>query len=494
LPEAPRVLVDATYPARSGATINVAAGGNLQTALNVAACGDDIVLAAGASFTGNFILPAKGCTTYIVIRSAGPCPAAGSRVTPTTAAGFAKLLAPGGNLSPVEAVNGAGYYRLVCLEVTAPTSVASLNALVRLSHTGATSVSQLPHHIILDRVWIHGHATMALTRCVIANTGAMALVDSYLDDCHTSGSDSQAFVAFNGTGPYLLENNYLAGAGETVMFGGSDPSIQGLIPSDVVIRRNHFTHPASWQGKWTVKNLLELKNAQRLLIEGNVFENHWIDGQSGHAFNFKSTNQSGGAPWSVTRDVNFQYNLIWKSACGMKVSSAEHVAGTAGLTERIRIAHNAFSDIGTTYTGCGSVFQFQYDLTDLTVEYNTGWGPHSAIVLYGLPPMTRVSISGNILGRGGFGVKGDGTGEGTRSIDTYLPGGTFQGNLILGGVASSYPSGNSFPASITAAGLVSPDNILWGLSATSAFLTAGPGGTRPGVDLIKLQQMIGGVR
>lgn len=493
LPEAPRALVDVSYPAVTGQTISVASGGNLQTAINSAACGDEIVLAAGAVFTGNFILPNKNCTKYIVIRSAGACPSLGTRVTPATAAGFAKLMAPGSNLSPVEVKNGAGYYRLACLEITAPSSVTSLNTLVRLSHTGATSVSLLPHHIVLDRMWIHGHSTMGLTRCVIMNTASAAIVDSYLDDCHTSGSDSQAIVAYNGTGPFLIENNYLAGAGENVMFGGSDPSIQGLIPSDIVFRRNHVHKPASWKGVWTSKNLLELKNAQRILIEGNVFENNWIDGQAGHAFNFKSTNQSGTAPWSVTRDVNFQHNVIWKSACGMKVSSAEHVAGTAGLTERIRIAHNMFSDIGSTYGGCGTIFQLQYDVADLTVEYNTGWAPSSAIVFYGLPALQRVTIQGNILGRGAFGFKGDNSGEGTKTLAVYAPGGLVTGNLIMGAVASSYPAGNSFPANQGAAGLASPDGKIWALQPTSAYLAAGPNGSRPGPDIARLQTLIAGV-
>jgi hypothetical protein len=493
LPEAPRALVDVSYPAVTGKTISVASGGNLQTAINSAACGDEIVLAAGAVFTGNFVLPNKNCTRYIVIRSAGACPSVGTRVTPATAAGFAKLMAPGSNLSPVEVRDGAGYYRLACLEVTAPASVTSLNTLVRLSHTGATSISLLPHHVVLDRMWIHGHGTMGLTRCVIMNTGAGAIVDSYLDDCHTSGSDSQAIVAYNGTGPFLIENNYLAGAGENVMFGGSDPTIQGLIPSDIVFRRNHVHKPATWKGKWTSKNLLELKNAQRILIEGNVFENNWIDGQAGHAFNFKSTNQSGTAPWSVTRDVNFQHNLILKSACGMKVSSAEHVAGTAGLTERIRIAHNMFSDIGVTYSGCGTIFQLQYDVADLTVEYNTGWAPNSAIVFYGLPALQRVTIQGNILGRGAFGFKGDNSGEGTKTLAVYAPGGLVVGNLILGAVASSYPSGNSFPASQTAAGLASVDGRIWALQPTSAYLAAGPNGSRPGPDIARLQTLLAGV-
>ena len=40
--------------------------------------------------------------------------------------------------------------------------------------------------------------------------------------------------------PFKIVNNYLEGAGENVMFGGADPRIKNLVPSDIEIRRNHF--------------------------------------------------------------------------------------------------------------------------------------------------------------------------------------------------------------------------------------------------------------
>ena len=50
------------------------------------------------------------------------------------------------------------------------------------------------------------------------------------------------------------------------MFGGADPSIPNLIPSDITIQNNEFYKPPSWQGVWLVKNLLELKLGNRVLI------------------------------------------------------------------------------------------------------------------------------------------------------------------------------------------------------------------------------------
>src|SRR5205085_5389530 len=57
-------------------TINVSAGGDLQAALNQAVAGDEIVLDRGATFTGNFQLPARpagnGNVKWITIRTGAP--------------------------------------------------------------------------------------------------------------------------------------------------------------------------------------------------------------------------------------------------------------------------------------------------------------------------------------------------------------------------------------------------------------------------------------
>src|SRR5258706_1542652 len=71
--ELPRVTVASSLadtPAH-GSIIAVNAGGNLQTALNNAFCGDTIELQAGATFTGVFTLPAKKCDGghWIIIRT-----------------------------------------------------------------------------------------------------------------------------------------------------------------------------------------------------------------------------------------------------------------------------------------------------------------------------------------------------------------------------------------------------------------------------------------
>ena len=100
---------------------------------------------------------------------------------------------------------------------------------------------------MLDRVYIHGEPKTGTQRGIALNSGDTTIVNSYISDIKAIGQDSQAICGWNGPGPYRIENNYLEAAGENVMFGGATPTIQNLVPSNITIRRNHFSKNLAWQ-------------------------------------------------------------------------------------------------------------------------------------------------------------------------------------------------------------------------------------------------------
>src|SRR2546428_4796937 len=117
------------------------------------------------------------------------------------------------------------------------------------------------------------------------------VVDSYISDFKAVDVDSQAIAGWNGAGPYVVRNNYLEAAAENILFGGADPSIDGLVPSDIRIERNELSKPLSWKGgNSMVKNLLELKNAKQVVIDSNILENSWAAAQPGYAVVFTPRN------------------------------------------------------------------------------------------------------------------------------------------------------------------------------------------------------------
>src|SRR6185503_2563254 len=76
--------VEVSAPADGPAAIRVAAGGDLQAALDRANPGDVIELASGATYTGNFVLPAKAGNRYTILRTTATpgLPDADGRITP----------------------------------------------------------------------------------------------------------------------------------------------------------------------------------------------------------------------------------------------------------------------------------------------------------------------------------------------------------------------------------------------------------------------------
>jgi hypothetical protein len=84
---------------------------------------------------------------------------------------------------------------------------------------------------------------------------------------------------------------------ENIIFGGSDPEIAGLVPSDITVRGNLVTKDLAWKAiRFQVKNLFELKNARRVVVDGNVFEYSWTSGQEGSGIVITVRNQSGKLP------------------------------------------------------------------------------------------------------------------------------------------------------------------------------------------------------
>src|SRR6185295_19143823 len=162
------------------------------------------------------------------------------------------------------------------------------------------------------------------------------------------GADSQAIVGWNGPGPFRIANNYLEAAGENVMFGGADPAIDGLVPSDIEVVGNHMAKPLAWRGgPWTVKNLFELKSARRVLVEGNLFENNWAAAQNGFAILMTVRTVDDSTPWAVVEDVIFTRNVVRRATSGVNILGLDDGSPTrSGRTRFVSIAHNQFLEIG----------------------------------------------------------------------------------------------------------------------------------------------------
>jgi hypothetical protein len=499
-PEPPRVFLDTTYVAPAGKTINVAAGGDVQAAINQARPGDVIKLQAGATFKGNFRLPNKIGSDWVVIRSSAAdadLPPAGTRVTPAKSAIMPKLISP--NSAPVVYTDeGAHHYRFIGVEF----GVAEGKNIDNMVAFGAdqTSLAQSPHDLIIDRCYIHGNDTGNVRRGVMLNCARAAVIDSYISNCHGEGFDTQAICGWNGSGPFKIVNNYLEGAGENVMFGGAKPSIKNLIASDVEFRLNHVYKPLSWKkgpstyaGRpWTIKNLFELKNAQRLLIDQNVFENNWADAQVGFAILFTPRGEDGAAPQATAQDVIFTNNILRHSGNGLNIAGQDDTSPSQP-SQRILIKNNLIDDIDGNKWGSatygpadGRFAQICGGPPNITIDHNTIFQSGVLIFADGAPGhgfIFRNNIARNNL----YGVMGSNRTPGLDSLGFYFPGYEFKKNVIVGVPPEvRYPANNSLPLLPNLVGFVDLAGGDYRLARTSPYKNAGTDGKDVGCDFSAL--------
>jgi hypothetical protein len=492
LPTAPQTF-DTSYAAPIGATLTIAAGGDLQAALDQAQLGDTIVLEAGASWTGPFKLPNKTAGSgwiYVVSSHLSVLPPAGTRVSPANAANMPKLLAPKAQ-SALTTMANSHHFRFVGIEF-APVSGAALIYQVITIGNGDASPATLPSYIVFDRCYVHGEPGAAADRRGIEMDGAyVAVVDSYISDFQEIDTDSQGLFAYNTTGPLQIVDNYIEAASENVLFGGADSREAALVPADIEIRNNWFYKPLSLIGThYSVKNLLELKAAQRVLVSGNTFQNNPLAGQSGFAILVTPRNQNGTAPWSVTSDIAITGNTLINVGSGFNILGRDNYKPSL-VTERILIRDNVVGVTGLNGAD-GRAFEFVNGGSDYTIDHNT-------IINSALPPGSPVSdlamaqsmapkvnnfvFTNNLSTRTAYGFFGTGVGEGTRALDNNFTNWTFSRNVIVDAPAGSYPTGNFFPTGVAAVRFTDLAGGNYTLAADSPYKNAGTDGTDIGANL-----------
>jgi hypothetical protein len=525
----------------------VPAGGDVNSALDHASCGDVILLQAGATFTGPITLPAKNCDAqhWITLRTSAAdssLPPEGTRITPCYA-GISSLpgrpayscSSPQNLLAKIQIAKGAGalavdpganYYRMIGLEITRQSNTGVVYGLVKI--LGAAD------HLIFDRVWIHGTALDETTRGVFLGDGTnIAVIDSYFNDFHCIAmtgacTDSQAINGGNGllpTGPYKIVNNFLEAAAENILWGGATGS---TVPADIEIRRNHMFKPMSWMPgspsfigvNFIAKNLFEVKNAERLLFEGNIMENSW-GGFSQVGWGMVITPRG---PWAADRDITIRYNTISHVGSGFQICATRDTLPSGQkvdslASERISIHDVTVGDMSASaYDGDGIGFQISSGfvvntpLNNLTINHVTMINdPNKTLLVVGSAESNptlpfNIVFTNNIVVAGKYSVWSTGgivgacakSGQPLITFNQCWSSYSATNNVIIAYPSSQgpWPEGNLFASSDSSVGFASQGSATnYELLSSSPYEHMGlPDGTPLGADVNTIVAKIAGVQ
>lgn len=517
--ELPRLSVDTTLPAEGPARLvgPTRPYMTVQSAFDAMNMGDVVVLDNAQTFAEILTAPFKvnGGSGWVTVR-AETVPPIGVRVTPASMTGAPKIsTSPAGGVGLLTTATGAHHYRFIGIEFKALPLASEIFSIINITDPSLSpTLGSMPHHFIFDRCLIHAPLVAALRRCVALNGATVAFIDCWLDDAHRVDSgDTNAICGWAGTGPYLIHNNYLGAAGENVMFGGGDPYVAGVVPSDITMTRNHlFKKRGAWQGIYQVKNSFELKSAQRVLAEGDVFDGSWPDAQVGVLILLQSSNQDGTAPESGVRDVTIR-NCFGRNAnhfMNIAKYAGEHT--DAYYAARITVRNFVGANINApNYNGDSPAHLLQVgEVVDLTMKHLTvltAAGFAAKPIAFVTGPSTRLSIDDSILNDETYGITGEGIGPVSDILAYYAPGGSVAHDLFIGtGSPTDYPATSRFAANMAAVGFVDasivsswetadPDAVCaaLALASSSTHRNTASDGTDPGADIAAVRAAIAGV-
>jgi hypothetical protein len=380
--------------------IRVAGTGKLQDAINQAESGDVIELEAGSTYSA-ISLPNKQIKEFITIRtSAYKQLPENVRVNAAQAKLMAKIVSIGQGKPALTTENSAHHFRFVGIEFT-PNETDYVYNLVYLG-TETSKLADLPHDLEFDRCYFHPNLKGKTRRGIGLNSGNTTIKNSYLQGFAFPGEETQAIAGWTGSRNIKILNNFLEGGAENVIFGGSDPASADLIPMDIEVRGNYFYKPDAWKGVNTIKCLFELKNAKRVQVIGNYFENNLEDS----AFRITVRNQDGKAPFSTIEDVVIQDNVINGAAGGINILGKDDLNPSQTM-RRLKIVNNLFLNVGNgKFEGQGGGYFIQIcDGEDILIANNTSFNWGNAVTFHDALPKNTI-FRDNIISHGSYGIHG----------------------------------------------------------------------------------------
>jgi regulation of enolase protein 1 (concanavalin A-like superfamily) len=373
-----------------------------------------------------------------------------------------------------------------------------------------TSETKMPHNFVFWHCAFRptSESSVNIKNAITVNGHSVTVLDSYLGPNSYHGNESHGIGLTYGT-KLSFVNNFNGAASIPILVGGATSLIEGATSADIEYRQNYnFRNPA-WQTDTSraraIKNLFELKNAIRVVVEGNRMENNWVDAQAGHAILFQCVFDSGD--WCKIEDVDFRNNFILNSTSIGTVNGREYMRGTN--VRRMAFRNNLWQNINPPAYGNSSNPTPHLSISrgplDIRLEHNTFRQPNGnkTVSLVGDPDGDNTGEErtagfiwrNNIADGWGCGFFGDSTSCGLSGINHYLHGYVISHSVAVGDSSTLYPSttpsGNMmFPSTEAAVGFTNPAANDWSLLTSSAYKGGGSGGSDPGVNWTVLQSAI----
>jgi hypothetical protein len=299
-------------------------------------------------------------------------------------------------------------------------------------------------NLLVDRCTVRGDAVVGAHRGLMLNGDGAIIVQSHVDQIFDVGRDTQAISGWDGTRNVVIDDCYLSGAGETVMFGGADSQNPDRIPTAITIRNSTLTKDPAWfsQGK-QIKNALELKACIDFEMTDCVLEYGGIsEGQGGYLILLSVRNQDGTAPWTTIQHVVIERCRGRFGGSGLKILGQDDSQPSVCMTDVV-IDNLYLSDLdpqGIT-GGDGRGIYFLGGADSITIQNTTMEGKNLGTSMYATEPWPTSLVLRNVkLPDSEYGMKLDAGGSGIEAWKAAMPDAIIEDVSLTATGASDYPA------------------------------------------------------
>lgn len=260
-----------------------------------------------------------------------------------------------------------------------------------------------------------------------------------------------------------------------------------------------------WARYWDVKNLFEIKNGVRWLVDSNVMEGNWVNAQNGFSVLFTPRNETPFMPGNRISDITFTNNVIRHVAGGINLASEDDSQPSADWplqqpTARMAFVNNLFEDVSWAYNGNGNFMEMEEGAhtgmdgaQDILIEHNTSFqtGNYNSISPGG--PINNLVFRNNVFGEGGYGWFVSGLGQSYSALTQVFSNLSFTNNVWAADPGPYQIPGNSFPSDLSQVGFVNYNGGNGGdyhLASNSPYKGTATDGTDPGVNMDTLKMVL----
>ena len=432
---------------QGGRVVRPLSGDDLQKAFNEARFGDIIVLASGLTYEGPFVVPpaasGSGAWVYVVSDNLTDRPEH-TRVAGAALDDMPKLTTYDAADTTLTIRKGTSRYRFSGVEIASDYDVRTSTqyGIVKIGQGGTGRASE----IVFDRCYIHGTAT-GNTRdgLLIYAVDKCGITENHISECHATGSVGYGIHLAYAPSQVTIENNRIEAAGINVFVGDNTSTSDA---TDVVLRGNNVYKPHEWKVghadyvgvNWSVRAMLELRGAERVLVESNTFEQNWLESADGRMVILANPYDGD------VQHVTFRRNILRENR-GYSVISATTGTGTGEWGELL-IEDNLAVDV-QKYSGGYASYTFSiaggtgrvtgdYACRNNTVVTTTLSGTTSLLGIISAETdadaLPLVRFYNNIGTSGTYGVYAGGT---TQShLEAYTVEHYFDSNALIDGTSS----------------------------------------------------------